>query len=209
MENVSHKNIIADAGYESEENYKGLAEREQTGYIKPLNYEKSKTRKYKTNAYLRENMPYNEADDTYTCPNGNLFTYVYTKQRKSASGFVSQVSMYECHGCNECPLKSNCTKAKNNRMLGVSKDFARLRQAAHKLITTDEGKALRMNRSIQVEGAFGVLKQDYGFRRLLRRKTDGVFTEILLYALAFNINKRHNKNDREFDGVITHPMKVS
>jgi len=42
-----HKNIIADAGYESEENYKGLAQREQIGYIKPQNYEKSKKRKYK------------------------------------------------------------------------------------------------------------------------------------------------------------------
>jgi len=204
-----HKNIIADAGYESEENYKGLAQREQIGYIKPQNYEKSKKRKYKNNAYLRENMAYNEIDDTYTCPNGNLFIFSYTYKRKSRSGFISEISVYECHGCNECPLKPNCTRAKNNRTLHVSKDFVKLRQAARALITTDEGKELRMNRSIQVEGAFGVLKQDYGFRRLLRRKKEGVTTEILLYAFAFNINKRHNKNERDFQGVIRHELKVS
>lgn len=205
----SHENIIADAGYESEENYKGLAEREQTGYIKPQNYEKSKKRKYKNNAYLRENMVYSEIDDTYTCANGNLFTYSHSYKHKSKSRFISEISVYECSGCNECPLKPNCTRAKENRQLHVSKDFVKLRQVALELITSDEGKELRMNRSIQVEGAFCVLKQDYGFRRLLRRRTEGVFTEILLYAFAFNINKRHNKNEREFEGVIRHKLKVS
>ena len=32
-------------------------------------------------------------------------------------------------------------------------------------LISDTGIQLRMNRSIQVEGAFGVLKQDLGFRR--------------------------------------------
>jgi hypothetical protein len=44
-----------------------------------------------------------------------------------------------------------------------------------------------VNRSIQAEGAFGVLKQDYGFRRFLRREHENVFTEVLFYAIAYNI----------------------
>ena len=36
-----------DAGYESEENYAFLESNGQTAYIKPANYEISKTRKYK------------------------------------------------------------------------------------------------------------------------------------------------------------------
>ena len=47
-------NIIADVGYESEENYVYLAERNLTSYINPSNYEKSKTRKYKKNKVLRK-----------------------------------------------------------------------------------------------------------------------------------------------------------
>lgn len=39
--------IVADSGYESEENYVFLAEKRLNSYIKPSNYEKSKTRKYK------------------------------------------------------------------------------------------------------------------------------------------------------------------
>ena len=52
-------------------------------------------------------------------------------------------------------------------MLAVSHRFRELRAESQKNITTEFGTQLRMDRSIQAEGAFGVLKQDYGFRRFL------------------------------------------
>ena len=52
-------NIIADAGYESEENYVYLEENNQTPYIKPQNYELSKTRKYRNDEFRVEKMEYN------------------------------------------------------------------------------------------------------------------------------------------------------
>jgi len=199
-----HKNVSADAGYESEENYKALKQSGQTAYIKPQNYEKSKTRKYKTNAYLRENMPYDSDNDVYICPEGNYFAYSHTTKRVSKSGFESEITVYECYGCNECPQKNLCTRAKGNRKIYVSKDFIDLRDESRDRITNDYGKTLRLNRSIQSEGAFGVLKQDYGFRRFLRRGTTNVFTETTLYAFAYNINKLHNKKKRKSSGVILH-----
>ena len=42
-----YQEIVADAGYESEENYLFLEENGQLAYIKPQNYEISKTRKYR------------------------------------------------------------------------------------------------------------------------------------------------------------------
>ncbi len=50
-----------------------------------------------------------------------------------------------------------------------------------------------MNRSIQSEGAFGVVKQNYGFQRFLLRGNKKVSTEILLVAMAYNVNKLHSK----------------
>ena len=199
-----HQSVICDAGFESEENYKGLKQRNQTAYIKPQNYEKSKTRKYKTNSYLRENMPCDPDEDTYTCPEGNFFSYSHTAKRKSTSGFESEITVYECFGCNECPQKSSCTRAKGNRKIYVSKDFIDLRDESRDLITSPEGQTLRLNRSIQSEGAFGVLKQDYGFRRFLRRGSTNVFTETILYAFAYNVNKLHNKKKRKLLGVTLH-----
>lgn len=195
-----HKAVTADAGYESEENYKILEERKQDAYIKPQNYERSKTRRYRNNAYLRDNMPYDPEADTYTCPAGNTFTRQYEKKTKSKSGYEAAVTVYECSGCGECPQKAFCTRAKGNRQLQVSKDFLALRQASLGRITSDFGKTLRLNRSIQVEGAFGVLKQDYGFRRFLRRGESNVLTEVFLYAMAYNVNKLHNKRNQNRRG---------
>ena len=48
---------------------------------------------------------------------------------------------------------------------------------------------LKMNRSIQVEGAFGVLKQDYGFGRFLARGKTNNETRLFILATAFNIRK--------------------
>lgn len=50
-----------------------------------------------------------------------------------------------------------------------------------------------MNRSIQVEGAFGVLKNDYEFQRFLLRGKTKVKLEILLLCMGYNINKLHAK----------------
>ncbi len=65
-----YRDIVADAGYESEENYVFLEKNGQSSYIKPTNYEISKTRKYKTDISRRENMSYDKETDTYTCKNG-------------------------------------------------------------------------------------------------------------------------------------------
>ena len=207
MNGKRFENVILDAGFESEENYKELEARNQAAYIKPQNYEKSKTRKYKNNVYLLENMPYNPDTDTYTCPAGELFAFSYDYNRKSKSGYSSTVSVYECNGCGTCSQKDKCTRAKGNRKLYLARDFIALRQKSLERITSPKGKMLRLNRSIQSEGAFGVLKQDYGFRRFARRGATNVFTETLLYSIAFNINKFHNKMKRNIHGVIIHSLK--
>ena len=75
----------------------------------------------------------------------------------------------------------------------ISKEFLRQREQSLKNITSKQGVLLRINRSIQAEGAFGVIKQDYGFRQFLLRGNRKVRTEILIVAMAYNINKLHNK----------------
>ena len=152
-------------------------------------------------------MPYNSEADTYTCPQGNPFSYIYTTKRKSVSGFESTITVYECHHCNHCPQKKRCTQAKGSRKIYVSKDFVALRKESLAKITSDKGKVLRLNRSIQSEGAFGVLKQDYGFKRFFRRGATNVFTEATIFAIAYNINKLHGKKDRIFSGIIIHQIK--
>ena len=67
--NLKFKNIIADAGYESEENYEYLFNNNYEVYIKPQNYEKKKTKKFKNDISKIENMRYDEKRDVYICLN--------------------------------------------------------------------------------------------------------------------------------------------
>ncbi len=59
-----------------------------------------------------------------------------------------------------------------------------------------------MNRSIQVEGAFGVLKNDYEFQRFLLRGKTKVKQEILLLCMGYNINKSYTKSKKSDWEVI-------
>ena len=64
-----------------------------------------------------------------------------------------------------------------------------------------------MNRSIQVEGAFGVLKNDYVFNRFLTRGNSSVKTEFILLCFGYNINKLHSKIQNERSGHHLHDLK--
>ena len=203
---VQYESVIADAGYESEENYTHLEKNNQQSYIKPASYEKSKTLKFKNDISKVENMTYLEDEDSYICAAGKKLLFKGTTHKKSKSGFLSVKYIYQCEDCTGCAIKEKCTKAKGNKQIHVAKEFLRLRKNSLKNITSPKGVVLRMNRSIQVEGAFGIIKQDYGFRRFLMRSNSKVYTEFLLMAFGYNINKLHNKTIQNRKGKLLHKL---
>ena len=198
---ADYKDVTTDAGYESEENYSWFEKENKPCYTKPQNYERSKTKKYKSNMALRENMVYDAQKDEYTCQAGQKLRAKYVGKRKSKSGFESEITYYECDDCSACPHKKTCTRAKGNRQIHVSKRFLEQRAASLERITSEKGILLRMNRSIQSEGAFGAVKQNYGFRQFLLRGQKKVTTEVLLLAMAYNINKLHAKIQQNRTGT--------
>jgi len=202
-------NVIADSGYESEENYLYLESNKQTPYIKPQTYEKWKKRSFKNDISKRENMKYNAESDFYICHNHRKLIPTSIIHRKSASGYKSEVTVYECESCDNCAHKVKCTKAKGNRKMQVSKTFVEKREISYKNITTEFGTKLRMNRSIQVEGAFGVLKSDYEFNRFLTRGKNSVKTEFILLCFGYNINKLHSKIQNERTQNHLHELKTT
>ena len=188
-----YPSVTTDSGYESEEGYEFLKENGQVPYIKPQTYEKWKIRSFKKDISKRENMAYDEEKDHYICHAGKYLKPIFIKTQKSKSGYKSEVTVYECENCSGCPHKEKCTKAKGNKRLYVSKNFIAKRQESYENIKSDTGIKYRMNRSIQVEGAFGVLKSDYEFQRFLLRGKTKVKLEFLLLSLGYNINKLHAK----------------
>ncbi len=210
-----YQEIVADAGYESEENYLFLEENGQLAYIKPQNYEISKTRKYRQDIGRMENMNYDEKADCYYCKNGQVLTVQYEKREKTASGYRRTVTVYRSSGCSGCPFKTDCIKGNNcktpmedrQKVLYVSKKMKEKRQETLKRITSDYGTQLRMNRSIQAEGSFANIKEDMEFRRYLYRGKANVTAQSILLAIGYNINKLHHKIQAERTGRHLFPLK--
>ena len=210
-----YQEIVADAGYESEENYLFLEENGQLAYIKPQNYEISKTRKYRQDIGRMENMKYDEKADCYYCKNGQVLTAQYEKREKTASGYRRTVTVYRSNGCSGCPFKTDCIKGNNcktpmedrQKVLYVSKKMKEKRQETLERITSDYGTQLRMNRSIQAEGSFANIKEDMEFRRYLYRGNANVTAQSILLAIGYNINKLHHKIQAGRTGQYLFPLK--
>ena len=75
------------------------------------------------------------------------------------------------------------------KIFEVVKKLERYKYQSQDNLCSPKGIELRANRSIQVEGDFGIIKQNYGYTRTRRRGIDKVSTEIMLTALGLNIAK--------------------
>lgn len=203
----TYTNVIADSGYESEENYLYLEKNCQIPYIKPQTYEIWKKKSFKNDISKRENMNYDAKTDEYTCHNSKKLRKIGTTHKTFKTGYSSEITLYECESCEGCPYKNKCTKATGNRRMQVSKTFVEKRNVSFQNIMSETGIQLRVNRSIQVEGAFGVLKNDYNFTRFLTRGKTSVKTEFMLLCFGYNINKLHSKIQSERCGQHLHPLK--
>lgn len=89
-----------------------------------------------------------------------------TYEKWKRHGFKKDISKRENMGYDE---KTKYTRAMGNKRLYISKSFLEKRQESYENIQSETGIKYRMNRSIQVEGALGVLKNDYEFQRFLLR----------------------------------------
>ena len=191
-----YEKVVADAGYESLGNYLYLEKTGQQCFIKPQNYEQAKTKKYKLQIGRPENMQYDAGTDSYICVKGKTLSRI--KESTDRNGAVS--TYYRCEDCSGCSLRTQCCAAKDPeapKVIKVKKVLAERRKESLENISTEEGIYLRMCRSIQVEGAFALLKNDFGFRRFLTTGKKNVKTELLFLALAFDLKKNWMKAESQ------------
>jgi transposase len=188
------QNISADAGYGSEENYVYLEEHRLGNYVKYNTFHREQ-QKHRNPELIRkalfrsENLPYDAEKDEFICPANQRLTYRFTGHEKSENGYRIEVKHYEASGCNTCPLKPECTRAKDNRHMRVSFRLQRFREQAKSNLLSEVGKALRVQRNVEVETFFGQVKHNMHFRRFSLRGLDKVKTEWGLVCIAHNLRK--------------------
>ena len=196
LENYQGKleKIVADAGYESEENYVYLAENKLTSYIKPSNYEKLKTRKYKKEQEFRESLKYDEKQDKYISQDGKEFIRCNDRYSKRKSGYITKTKIYRCFDWNK--------EGQKTKGIYISETFQKYREESLKNIKSDQGIEERLNRSIQAEGAFSKIKSGLNYNRFHHRGKENIISEICLLSMGLNLNKLASKIENKNLGII-------
>ena len=177
------KRLGADAGYGSLKNYKYLDEHNIKNFVKYFTWEGNVSGRSPSQYHLNN-------DETITCLNGKLGykTYLSWHHRKAGSTF------YKVEGCNNCQFAAYCKrfmKEKNEdfKIFEVTIELQKYIQQAETNLLSVEGIEMRVNRSSQVEGTFGVIKQDFQYERFRRRSLNKVSTEFMLVCLGYNVRK--------------------
>jgi len=188
------KNISADAGYGSEENYAYFEEHRLGSYVKYNTFHREQQRHRKAELirkaiFRSENFPYDVATDTFICPAKRRLTYQGTSRKTTENGYRAELRHYQASACNTCPLKPECTRAKGNRQMRVSFRLRRYREQAKNNLLSEQGKHLRVQRNVEVESVFGQIKHNMRFRRFNLRGLEKVKTEWGLVCIAHNMRK--------------------
>ena len=187
-QNIEIQNVVADAGYESLTNYEYLENNNYVSYIKPIYYEKSKTRKYKKDLNRVENLEYNEEENRLFRKDGLELEFLYYGKDKKTIYFRNP---------------------ETEKKVRYNYEFRKLSKESKDNIESEFGKQLRMNRSIQVEGASAVLKEDMKLHKLKVKVKESTKREIGIFCIAYNFNRYLTKLVRRKQGVILHPLKIA
>lgn len=138
--------VIADAGYASEENYLFAMGEEQEPLFEllaPYNtYVKEQTKSYKQDISKVQNWPYREEEDVFICPNNRKVLFKRYSQRKNTGGYEQDYKIYECEDCTDCPLKALCTKAKGNRQVHWNPVYEEMKAKARAALDDEQKAAL-------------------------------------------------------------------
>lgn len=189
--------IVADAGYGSEENYELMEGKNIDAYVKYNYFHKEQKRSQKNNPFLVQNLYYNQAEDYYVCPMGQRLSHIGKGKRVSSNGYEAEVHYYEARRCEGCPMRGMCHRAKGNRTIEVNKNLNRHKAIARQRLLSEHGLYHRSKRPVEVEAVFGQMKSNNKFTRFTLRSLEKVDIEFGLMALAHNLRKWAKKKEKQ------------
>lgn len=189
---------MADAGYGSYDNYVYCVTHRMELYMKYTMYAKKNEPKFQKKKLNTMNWEENEAGYKI-CPEGKVFDqHLYDRyDEKGEYPRIIQKLTSE-RSCEGCAFEKECCKNKDKRKV-ISRDVVlnEFYAEVDKNLAEEFGKELKKQRSIQVEGAFGVIKQDMRFTRFTRRGLRNAKMEFLIVCIGYNLRKYHRYRLRE------------
>ena len=186
---------VADAGYGNLDNYRFCKENNIKLFMKFSTWKRETHDKNFHNDIFRAVNFRKDDEGNLICPNNKKFikykevTVPNNKDKRTAEKYISE----DCSGCG---FKERCHKQEGNRIINLNEELTSYHKEVIENLATEEGIYLRIQRSIQAEGAFGVIKQDYSYRRITRVSKKKVNLELTLITIGFNMKKYHNIKHR-------------
>lgn len=187
---------IADAGYGSFNNYIFCKEHNMELYMKFSTYKKeTDDEEYHNDPFRPVNFKRNENNELI-CPNNKRLLLSHVKPVKG-NKYGREEEVYVCEDCSNCPLKSKCNHSSMpNRQINLNEELTEYHKEVIDNLMSVHGALLRMNRSIQAEGTFGIIKYDRNYKRIVRKGLKAVNLEIFLVSCGFNLMKYYYKSRR-------------
>ncbi len=175
---IEPEEMLADAGYYNQKEIKKVEENFKTKCFIPIQ---------KTPNSGEVTFRYDKKKNEYICSQGKRL--VLREKNKPKGG--SYIDVYQGIECNNCPLRSKCTKSKYGRRVSRYHD-QKWRDDYKKRMKSDNGKLIVKKRKQIVEHVFGTVKYWMGHIPLLLRGKKNVQTEMDIYSIAYNLKRLIN-----------------
>lgn len=185
MLGVDALTVCADAGYYDTVDLKTCDDNGITTYV-PIPAPKiPKHVNVPTPDYYHDRFVYDEATDTYRCPERQTLEYYRTTDKSDGR----PIRIYRTKACNTCPVKSLCTTSPRGRYVYRWEEEAVLDRLKQRLANHPE---LTRQRKAIIEHIFGTIKKIWGYHALLLRGLTNIASEVALMNLTYNIRRALN-----------------
>jgi transposase len=169
--------LVADAKYATGENIHALEEQGVRAYMPLPEWDKSSP------YYHQAAFTYDSEHDVYQCPQGQTLKLEWIDDTGERTIYRARAA-----SCNSCPVKSECTRSNQGRLVSRSFHAEYLDRVRGYRGTAAYEKALR-KRNVWVEPLFAEAKQWHGLGRFKLRGLINVNIEALLIATGQNLKR--------------------
>lgn len=166
------KRVSADKGYRANEGLVELQERKIEGFVS--------LQESKQAAIPASEFKYQQEEDEYECPTGELLVLIGKKHGRDAS-------IYQSEDCSGCPISTDCIGGKAKVRTLVVSHHEEIVSAMREKMETEEGKQMLKARSKTVEPVFAWLKVHRCFRQFSVRGQTAVNNMWRFEAAAINV----------------------
>jgi transposase len=144
--------------------------------------------------YNMSHFAYNEAEDTYTCPQNKVLTTNGKPYQKSKNRNFYTVKHYKTPACPNCPARALCTINKKGRLIERSEFTPYIEQNKNNI---EANTAIYKKRQAIVEHPYGTIKRQWGFYYIITKKgLKRAGADVGFMLIAYNLRRLMNILDK-------------